>query len=886
MNSLKPKTNAILALAWEGWRSNRWCVLLLVGATLAVAGVRLLTGFVAGHGYLARPLSFDFATIAIPLLAPILFGVRAFAGERIRGTGPFLESLPSHRLRVAASKAALALLWLGIVDLFLWSFAVAPERILTDGRPPESYWLWLLSPQLILFGPCLLSSALNDRPLRAAFMAPVLFAALWAATAVMDFGLSLVLIDRSIRLPSASGVNWGKAFDLAPAVAGLVLLAAAHRVDRLAPRGKRRLALVCAIAASFLLLLLPAAQVFHMWGEQSTHFLKKWMPPRFGFVESVGDAGAMLLAVVCIASAVWVESRGWRDQGIPTAWAGVGAMTLASAIAVLLGWAAVMLGVPDWSSLVGSGYGSVPHFSPSPDGAQVLVVQKEQERFPPLPFRTPTVLLTSTGKRGLRIPCQMSSVPMWSPNGRCAAWNTVTGGILNPRTAVAVLDTKTRRLRLCRVPGYLPDYRVLAGWPSADHVWDLAWDPASDRIYHFSASETAGGPGTDGRLLECSVHAVSPERDSLKCSLLAKWQTAPSQVPWGLFPAGMDLGRDGEGLLLYTAPHPQSIGRVSSNVREERSSGIDATALYRIDLRTGAVTKDPALEALKREIRADGRTYTWLNYLRFFPNLKKRERPDLDLRRMVMVTRSGPSAAPAREYWSLGSSGSQNRRLAENLLSNKTPRVHLDRATYIEARSRETEDSDELEWDIVRSCSDTGTEQIFATCRAFVVFFDLSPHRRWLVVRAHRYGGSAINPRRGTTRLAATDGSFCGELEYLDPTLSSRGFWTPDDSAFLWTTQQGLGLTRLGSTTGPPSLLQQTPAGLRRLIGETGSPIGQPCVSGWTAYMAWDVTQARQYVLCRVDLQTEKGETILELADRGIRWVETGTFRLDDLDNE
>ena len=47
------------------------------------------------------------------------------------------------------------------------------------------------------------------------------------------------------------------------------------------------------------------------------------------------------------------------------------------------------------------------------------------------------------------------------------------------------------------------------------------------------------------------------------------------------------------------------------------------------------------------------------------------------------------------------------------------------------------------------------------------------------------------------------------------------------------------------------------------------------------SYLAWN-----EYVLCRADLQAGKGEVILKLGDRGTRWVETGTFRLDDLEDE
>jgi len=874
MNSVRLSLRSTLALLWKEWRLNRWCVLLLAGASLAVAGVRLLTGFVASHGYLGSPLGRDLVCTAIPLFAAALLGARAYAGERVRGTQPFLDSLPPHRAWTAALKAILPLLWLAAIDLALLLCEGSAGWTYRFGLRPESYLLRVLSGQLIIFGVCLLSSALNDRPLRAAFMAPVLLAALYAAVAVTDLALFVVLIDRSIRLPAASGINWGRAFDLAPAAAGAMLLAAARVVGRLSPHPKQRLALVCTIAASLLLLLLPAAQVFLMWGDQSTHFFR-WMVSRFELVESSGVWGVALLVVVCIASAVWAESRGWRHQGIPTAWAGVGAVTLASGSTVILGWAAVMLCAPDWSSVVNWPWGAALHFSASPDGAHVLVVMKE-ETLPCLPVPTPAVLLTNRGRRGVRIPCQMSSAPMWSPSGRFAAWKSVRGGILSPRPVVAVLDTKTRRLHRRQVPGRLPDYRVVAGWP-ADQVWDLVWDPASDRVYLFSTSEMTGLDPDDRRVLECVIHTVSPKGDSLECDVLAKWRTSPSRVPWGLMPAVMDVDPSRRELLVFTIPDMSSIPGATDDYQEIRASGTDATALYRIDLRTGQVTRDPALEALKRESRGHGDirfpSHIWLNCYRFHPALKKREMPDLDLRSVMMVTRSDPSGASQTEYWSLGSGGSRNCRLVEDPFSNSSPRVFLDETTSIEARSRKTPGSDEVLWDIVKSRADSGTEEVLlATWRADSVALNLSPGRRWLTVSSQ--GGC-------DGLVVATDASCSKAISVPGTSLSSQGFWAPDGSAFLWMTPQGLTSLELGSATGAPGFQQQSLFDLRRLIGGTGSPIGQPCVSGWTAYMAWN-----EYVLCRTDLQGGKGEVILKLGDRGTRWVETGTFRLDDLEDE
>ena len=186
----------------------------------------------------------------------------------------------------------------------------------------------------------------------------------------------------------------------------------------------------------------------------------------------------------------------------------------------------------------------------------------------------------------------------------------------------------------------------------------------------------------------------------------------------------------------------------------------------------------------------------------------------------------------------------------------------------------------------MRSRSDTGPERVLATCSGYDVDFSLSPGRRWLAVSAHRHGGTATHPRPGATILVATDGSFSGAVDHLDPSLSSRGFWAPDDSAFLWMTHQGLGAIELGSDE-QPILQQRVPGPLRRLVGGVGTPVGQPCVIGWTAYLAWDVSRARgrtEYVLCRADLRAGKGEVILELTDRGTRWVEAGTFKLDDLE--
>ena len=163
-------------LLWKEYRENGYKVLLAVAACFALHMMRLRAGF--NHWFSDQ---LDMIAASFGLICAVAMAMDAVAGERVRGTLPFLMARPRSALRLLVPKFAAGAIGLFVTVAAFWIMAYATPLdtgenhfdtydlfliyTLADIGWPTMTWLFFL-PALVAYGIAFVGSAASEDPVQ------------------------------------------------------------------------------------------------------------------------------------------------------------------------------------------------------------------------------------------------------------------------------------------------------------------------------------------------------------------------------------------------------------------------------------------------------------------------------------------------------------------------------------------------------------------------------------------------------------------------------------------------------------------------------------------------------------------------------------------------
>ena len=871
MTSASTTLRILTALLWKESRASRHLLVLLVGSGLLVIGAGWLSAAVKDVRT-AREIqaASEWLFVLLPPVAAMLLGANAFAGDRARGTRSYMEALPGNRFTKAAATVAFNLLFLLAYNAALRMGSGPSPRVLREIPAELSFWPFALAAQSLLFGLCLLCSALVDRPLRALLTAPVVVFFAAGPFLCMASGLYVLALAHAPEVRPDSVFCLDSLFDVAVIVAAFLLLGIPFLIEEWQTRHRRgaRLALLCALPLP--LMLLPAIQFYRLWDLQILDVAVKNFP--LGPHTAIAAAGVCGLFMLC--SALALEARDWLGRGIRTGWAGAGAIGWTAGGTLLAGWLGVALGFGGRFEVQIS---YTDTMQSSPDGKQVRVgdgtTLKLGNWLDEFGWRTQSILLQAEGNEAIALPGRSALGMCWSRDARVVAWTESDMGILHRRNRLAVLDLQSAKLRYLSPTGARSYLQGV--WPAKGARYVLA---ATDGWWYTDADQWPVF-----RFFEVSVGS-----GPWKSKLLTDWTPVPSGDEW-YRPTPIVVYLDGRDIVTFMVPMERDLRRARPGPRPgPPPADRSPYGLYRINLETGRGTLDPAFEELSRTVRElHGSDHVYFRCRRHLtPGTASH-------RTLVSVSgyREEHVNKPWAQTWRLGPENGTNELLAEDTAYAPIPLVFLDEKTVVFGRSGDTGARGVYNCQIVKRDTATGTEAVLLTLPRADPFtsLDACANGRWLAVRAHQQG--VEDPRAWSTTdwLLSADGSFCEQIEFrnVQPSPNSRGElkWI-GDSALLRHGKDGLYVIKPVRQNG------RAFCDVRRVLASTQLPrfnsltMAPPTDKGKVIVLTeeYGSHESRERHVYRVDLTTGQPELLLRFV--GGRWVGTQAITIRQIEEE